>query len=141
MIDLEHEPEEELPQSGVMLHPELKGRRSLKNLKRELDEAELSSPVVQKMLVEEIERLDREVTELKDYRKRYYSMDKQNAVLSEQLKRAMGSKVISGATLAVGAAALGYAPNLWNSQPSGWFAIAFGVILLIFGILAERVQQ
>ena len=43
-----------------------KGRRSFAKLRRELSDDELSSPAVQRLLIDDIERLEREVAELKE---------------------------------------------------------------------------
>lgn len=44
------------------------GRKSFAKLRRELSDEELSSPAVQRMLIDEIERLDAERTELASFR-------------------------------------------------------------------------
>ena len=51
-----------------------KSRQSLSRLRRELSEDELSLPAVQRLLIEELERLDRQNAELQDYRVRFHLM-------------------------------------------------------------------
>jgi len=34
----------------------------------------------------------------------------------------------------------GYAPSVWVSQPTGWIAIAFGVVIIIGGIAAKMFE-
>jgi hypothetical protein len=116
-----------------------KGRRSLSKIKRELTEDELKSPAVQKLLIDELERLERNNGELTDYRDRFYSTDKKLCVLEEKLKKSLSSEIISSACFVIGAAALGYAPALWNNQPAGWISVVFGGGLITAGIWAKAV--
>jgi len=120
--------------------PAIKTRRALSGLKRELTNEELSSTGTQKMLLEELERLSQEVGNLSGYRESFYQADKLVAVLEEKLKRFKSVEIVSGACLAIGAAALGYAPAVWEHQPSGWICLAFGVVLVVGGIYAKVVK-
>ena len=56
----------------------------MSNVRRELSEEELSSPAVQRMLLDELDRLETEAGELKEFKEfkdRFYSADKDAAVL------------------------------------------------------------
>ncbi len=123
--------------------PSLKGnkRRSFSKLRRELDEEELNTTAVQKLLIDEIERLERENVDLLDYRDKFYQSDKSKAVLEQKLKINISQEIIAGGCMTVGAASLGYAPALWASQPAGWIAIAFGGVLILGGIAAKAVKS
>jgi hypothetical protein len=93
------------------------------------------------MLIDEIERLERESTELADFRDRYYQTEKRVAVLEEKAKVSLSGEVIFGICLTIGAASLGYAPSVWEHQPSGWLSIAFGAILIVGGIVSKVVKR
>jgi hypothetical protein len=99
------------------------------------------SPAVQRLLLDEIDRLEREAFELSGYRDRFYEMDKCKAVLEQRVNQSIASEIIFGVCLCVGAAALGYAPAVWNNQPSGYISIAFGLILIIGGIVSRLVKR
>jgi len=118
-----------------------KGRRSLARVKRELSEEELSTPGVQKMLIEELERLDTEARELEQYRDKYYIAEREVAVLNEKFRKNVAVEIIANGSLTIGAAAIGYAPAVWTSQPTGWIAIVFGAVLIIAGVVARVVRQ
>jgi hypothetical protein len=118
-----------------------KSHRALSRLKRELTDDELGSPGVQKMLLDFLERAEEDNVDLKPFREKYYQTDKQNGVLQEKLRFRTAADIVSMGSLAVGAAALGYAPSVWASQPSGWIALAFGILLTLVGILARVVRQ
>jgi hypothetical protein len=117
-----------------------KTRKALSRLKRELSDEELASPGVQKMLVEELEKVEEEKSDLSMFKEKFHQADKDLAVLKEKHRRYISAEIISGACLAVGAAALGYAPNVWAHQPSGWLAVAFGVVLTVMGIAAKAIR-
>ncbi|MCH2451068.1 MAG: hypothetical protein MK198_13100 [Gracilimonas sp.] len=117
-----------------------KGRRSLSNVKRELTEEELKSPAAQKLLVEELERVERERNELLDYRDNFYSVDKELSILQEKLNKNISIEVISSSCLAIGAAAIGLAPSIWEHEPVGWYLVVFGGVLIIAGIVAKAIK-
>ena len=56
------------------------GRRSFSKLPRELSEKELASPAVQKMLVDEIERLEAECDDFSSYRPKFHDADKRATI-------------------------------------------------------------
>ena len=138
MSTLEPQPDEAGAQP--VAPPVPKARKALSRLKRELSDDELSSPGVQKLLVEELERVEEEKRELEKYRDKYHTTDRQVAVLEEKLKRTLAGEVLSSGCLTIGAAALGYAPAVWSAQPTGWIALAFGVVLVAVGTLARVVR-
>jgi hypothetical protein len=118
-----------------------KARRSLSRIKRELSDEELSTSGVQKMLIDEVERLDDENRALQRYRDRYYVTETQAAVLKEKLQSNTAIEVIINAAFAVGAAALGYVPAVWSTQPTGWITLIFGGCLIAAGILAKVARR
>jgi len=121
--------------------PSGKGRRAFSRLRRELSDEELASPAVQRMLIDDIERLEKENDEAIQYRDRYHQADKKAAILEEKLKASVAQEVIFGVCLTVGSAALGYAPSVWSAQPSGWISIAFGLVLIVGGIASKVVKR
>lgn len=116
-------------------------RKALSSARRELSEKELSSSAVQKLLLDEIDRLEDENVELSGYRGRFYEVDKKAAVLEQKGKISIAYEVISLACITIGAAALGYAPAVWANQPTGYISIAFGLVLVVCGIVAKAVKS
>lgn len=117
------------------------GRTSFAKLRRELSDDELAAPAVQKLLLDDIDRLENEATSLRDFRDKYHLADKQSAILKEKLTIHVSQEVVHLGCFSVGSASLGYAYNLWNSQPAGWIAIAFGVVLVVAGIAAKVLRK
>lgn len=140
----EPEDQEVAPEdTGESVHvPHIKGRKAFSKLRRELTDEELSSPAVQRMLIDDIERLEKETEKLGGYQDRYYGAETKAAVLNERLKVHVAQDVIFGVCLTVGAAILGLAPSLWlPDKPHGWISIVLGLVLIIGGIASKVVKR
>jgi hypothetical protein len=124
----------------VLLRSAPKKGNALSRLKRELTEEEVRQPGAQKMLLEELERVKQENTELQAFRDRYHDVDKKVAVLQTERRRSLAFELISSGTLTVGSAAVGLSTSLWSSQPAGWEVLIFGAILLLVGVAARWVR-
>lgn len=116
------------------------GRKSFSRLRRELTDEELAAPAVQRMLLDEIERLDSELTDQRQYRDQFHEVDKVHAALQEKFKTKISIEILHVACIAIGGAALGYATSNWGSQPVGWISLVFGGVLLVAGIIAKAVK-
>lgn len=109
-------------------------------MKRELSEDELSTTGVKKMLIEELDRVDQENSDLKQYRDKFYDVQKDKAVLESRLTVQRKMELISTGCIAVGAAALVYVPEAWQHQPDGWICLVFGMIATTVGTVAKAVK-
>jgi hypothetical protein len=134
-------PTEVPPQQGVEPAKGKSRRKALTSLRRELSDKELLSPAVQKLLLDEIDRLEEENTELAGYRSRFYDADKKAAVLNQKQNINGAHEIISLACITIGGAALGYAPSVWSSQPTGAISLIFGLVLVVAGILAKAIKS
>lgn len=144
MLETNLEPDIE-PQEAVGDLPQVvaKGtssRKSFAKLRRELSDEELSSPAIQRMLIDEIERLDTERGELASFRIKFHESDKRAAILAERFKGKIAIEIIHVTCITVGAAALGYAPSVWQMVPTAWMIAIFGLVLIVAGIAAKAVK-
>ena len=116
-----------------------KGPRAFHNISRELTEEDLAnpSPAVLKLLLNEIDRLEIEKEEYKPYMERFHDADRKVSVLEQKSRTALGSDIVFGGCLTVGALLLGLAHGLWSHQPFGWIVVAAGVVLFLIGIFAK----
>lgn len=105
-------------------------RKALSRLKRELSDEDLTSPGVQKLLIDEIEKAEDYLKELNRYRDDFYKADKELAIANSKLHRNLTIEILSGGTIAIGGAAVGYGQN--NST-----YLWFGVLLTIIGIVVK----
>lgn len=119
--------------------PTQKARKALSHLKRELSDDELAQAGAQKLLIDKYDEVEEENLELRGYRERFYNADKQLAVLTEKQRVRVSAEIISGACLAVGAAALGFARAVWD-KPEGPMVAIFGAVLIALGIWAKAMR-
>lgn len=134
------EPQEISEGAPQLISKGTSGRKSFAKLRRELSDDELSSSAVQRMLIDEIERLDAERIELSSFRNRFHDSDKRAAILEERFKGKISIEIVHIACMTTGAAALGYAPSIWQAGPAGWMAAIFGVVLILAGLAAKAVK-
>lgn len=132
---------EESGSKPVTVEDAPKAHRAFSRLKRELSDEDLASSGVQKLLLDYVAQADDEIAVLKSFRDKYYEADKRNAVLGEKGKVNIASEVISTGTIAIGAAAMAYAPSIWDKQPTGAIALLFGIALTVVGIGAKVIQR
>lgn len=118
-----------------------KGRRSFAKMRRELTEEELSTPAVQKILMDDIERLESENEFLTEYKDKYHEADKLAAILKEREKRNIAMEIVHGVGLTVGAVLVSSALPTWESQPLGWILLICGAGLFIGSIIAKVVTR
>lgn len=121
--------------------PVVKGRQSFRQVRRELTEEELSSPAAQRLILDELDRLEEENTELKSISKKFHEVDKRASVLDEKLKRHTALDILSSAALAAGALALGYAPKVWSADTAtGPIFLVIGIVMIAGGIWSKAVR-
>jgi len=114
-----------------------KGRRSFTSVRRDLSEDELGSPAVQKLLLDELDRLEGEVVASRGIRERFHQADKRASILEEKFKTYSAHEILSNACLAAGSAMLGYAPSAWSTVAAAPIVLAAGVILIAGALWAK----
>lgn len=118
-----------------------KSRPAFAGLTRGLSDGDLKSPGTQKMLLDSLVRVEEENASLRRFQERFHEADKKNAVLEERLSTKIAFEIVSSGTLTIGAAALGYARTLTSTPSGGWFALAFGTVLIGVGIAAKVIRR
>ena len=115
--------------------PASKGKRAFQNITRELSDDDLTKPAVGKLLLNELDRLESENAELRNYREQFQEADKKVAVLQEKNKTHLAAEIISGGCFAIGGVLLGHG----MSQPSGWIIVCGAIVFIIaiFAIIAK----
>lgn len=147
MVDrLEQQPDvepEDAPAAGAsaVVPKANSSRRSFSNLRRELTDEELTSAAVQRMLLDEIERLDGECDDLRATREKFHACDKRVGVLEERFKSKISLEIMHVTCFLLAGSALGYAASNWSSQQNlSIVALTVGVILSIAGIAAKVIK-
>ena len=136
------EPEDTPATGAALVAPKgNSGRRSFSNLRRELTDEELTSAAVQRMLLDEIERLDSECDDLRVTRDKFHACDKRVGVLEERFKAKISLEIMHVTCFLLSGSALGYAASNWGSQPTvSMLALIFGGVLAVAGVVAKVVK-
>lgn len=121
--------------------PEPKGRRlSFGKVRRDLTEDELGSSGVQKMLLDEIDRLDRIEEELRFTSINYHETSAALAVTEEKIRTHRAFDVISTGGVAAGSLLFGVAFSLQGNEKVFWVLIVLSIIIVAVGIVAKVVR-
>ena len=105
-------------------------RQAFKDIRRGLVEADLASPGVIKMLLEELQLAEDKCEVLESYVERFHEADKEAAILQEKLNAQKAFDVLFTVSFGVGCAIIGLAPFFWDMKGSaGPLALAIGVVL------------
>jgi hypothetical protein len=120
-------------------------RKALSQARRVLTEEELSTPGAQKMLLDELDRLEEENGQLILIRDRFHDTDKNCAVLEQKLKQgqkdALSTDIIFTGSMTVGALVLGFLPSLFPLGAAYFVTAAvIGVVLMVIRIAAKIVK-
>lgn len=115
-------------------------RKCLSNLRREMSDEELASPGVQKMLIDEIERLETEVERFRPFQDKFHDADKNLSSLKEKFRYKRSIEIIHIGCLAGGSILIGVSPSLWQFSYSGKFLLGVGFIFVIASLIAKWVK-
>ncbi len=117
------------------------GKRPFRNIRRELEEIELTSPGVPQLLLAMIESADSECERLKSFETKYHEVNIRASVLDAKQKSHKVIDIAFGAGVGLGGAALGLAPTMWDKQPLGWSLIVAAVVMIGAGIAAKWFEK
>lgn len=122
--------------------PKSKGRRqSFGHVRRELNEDELSSPGVQKMMLDELDRMDGSERELRKISKELSEAKSSLAVAEEKLKTHHAFDILSTGAVAAGTLIFGVAFSPTIDKEIFWITITISVILVGVGIIAKVIRS
>lgn len=109
------------------------------NIKRELSEDELKSPAVQKLLLNEHDKLEQRIAELEGYVERFHYVDKLRGILEEKLKTANSYEILYSFCLAAGSALAGISGIFWENK--GSLLLIGGFSLILGGIISKFAKK
>ena len=91
------------------------------------------------MLLDEVDRLDTEVSRLLEFHDKYYAADKKAGLLAEKRRHDVAVDVAYGVCVSVGVGLLMLAATAPNIPT--WTAIAVGVVLTVCGIAIKVIRR
>lgn len=143
MADLVDDTEEPpLPKSyGTLSPPKPKGsRKSFGNLRRELTDDELQHSGTQKMLLDDLDRLENELLNARGFMEDFHKADKEVAVLKEKQRSHVAFEIIATGTTVVGSIFAGASfTTLTETDPQYGYLIA-GLVLVLVGLIAKAIK-
>lgn len=107
-------------------------------LKRDLDEEEMTSKGALKLILNDLDRLEREVAELSKFRDDYHDINVKYNVNTEQLKSVNSREVFQSIVLTIGGAILGITPSVWSLNNIISVFLALVSIVLLIGVLIVK---
>lgn len=109
------------------------------NVRRELSEEELASSAVQRLLLSDHDRVERECERLKSFEEEFHKCDKEVAVLEEKLKDSTASEILYTCCVSIGSILAGVSGIYWDNK--GWILLCIGVALVIGGVIYKIVRK
>lgn len=118
------------------------GRQVFRGLSRELNDADLANPGVQKMLLAELERMDNECASLRGYIERFYEADKDRGILKERLKTVTSIEVIFGTGMVIGGAILSISFSFPEAmKPYTTISFILGGLIVVVVTVARLIKR
>jgi len=108
-------------------------------IRRELSDEDLGNSAVQKLILSEIDRLEKEVTKLEPYKDKFYESEKQGAVLTAKLKFSNAHEILYSFGLAVGSAIMSLGA-LFPINQKGWIFLVVGSLLILGSVLSKFIK-
>lgn len=120
------------------------------NIKREITEEDLKSPAVQRILLSEVDKLEKKTNELDEQLrlsqmsyntllKDYHEIDKKKETLEEKFKTSKSQEILYSFCLTSGSIIIGLAKIVWE-QGLGSLFLSIGFFLIIGGIISKAVK-
>lgn len=113
--------------------PATRKAKSYATLRRNLSEKELMNIGSVNLMIDDIERMEVELSELRELRPQFHDKDKQHAILIEKLAAYKLSELSYNISISLGALMVGSAKALWAVDYFGVVALAGGLALWLAG--------
>ena len=107
--------------------------KSYASLRRNLSEKELMNIGSVNLMIDDIDRMETELSELRQLRSHFHERDKQHAILSEKLAAYKLAELSYNISISLGALMVGSAKALWTVDYFGIAALAGGLALWATG--------
>jgi hypothetical protein len=108
-------------------------------VQRLLSEEDMSSPAVQKLLLNENDRMNKEIEKLHLVEEKYHIRDKEAAILEEKLKKSTGAEILYTICTGGGSALVGFSKAFWDNN--GWVLFVMGFMFVICGLVFKFVKR
>lgn len=110
-------------------------RGAFSKVKRQLSDKDLKNPAVGRLLLNQNDKYEQEISTLKDYKEKYHEADKKACVLAERLKGFQRSVTTRSVLLVFGGLLGGFLPSLWVNQKFFWSVAIIAIVLFLIALL------
>lgn len=130
-----------LPAASPAKEKLVKGtRQSFADVRRAFTEEEMSQSGTQKMLLDDLDRLESELAGAKGFQDRFYDEAKQVAVLKERFKTHTAVELMSTGAVTVGSLLCGGTFGTINGEDSQLELFILGGCLALVGLAAKAIK-
>lgn len=112
-------------------------RQAFRDIRRQLQDTELSNPGVQKLLLDELDQSEAECELLHAYVERFHEADKRAAVLEEKLRGNTAFDILFTVGVGLGCAIVGLSSLFWGQGPRGPIVLVVGALLVLGAAIAR----
>ncbi|HEY9080016.1 hypothetical protein [Magnetovibrio sp.] len=121
-----------------------KPKKSYTKAHADLEAEQLATVTGVQLLLDRVEDLEHQVETLSSFRDSFHASDKKAAILESEIKALSSNEILYGATLSIGALALGAVPGI-SAIPAvpAWVSWTFGVVgtALIIGAVISKIVK
>ncbi len=122
----------------------IKHGSAFSKLNRELQDEDLNNRGTQRLILNELDKYEVCKDQLEKYRERFYTVDKDNAVLRAQLNSSTAFEITNSTMITIGSILIGLTPSVLKDGVTyylTWIVLSIGVLALIGGLIAKFVNR
>ena len=110
-------------------------------LQRDLDEEDLSTKGAQKLILNDLDRLQEEVKILKDIERQYHQVNIKFSVTSEQLKSSTSNEIFYSIVLTLGGVIMGVGPSVFEHNKFISIVLIIISVVLLLGVFITKLMS
>ncbi len=119
----------------------ISSNKPFKKINHDLSEKDLASSGVIKLLLNEIVKLEYNVSNLSNYRKKYHETDKERIRLEEKQKHYFPHEALFSLCITIGALLVGLYPSMNGDNNNGNIALGVGIVLIIGAAISKVLKK
>lgn len=125
-----------------------KSARPIFGLRRDLTQEHLKEEGTQRMILGDLDRLERENEELRDFRERYHAADKSSEVANTKLTALKnrwtdlsGQSILSSVCFTTGGAVLSFSAAVYSNKPLFFCSLIIAAATIITAAIAQFISN
>ncbi len=128
------------PEDGETTSP-ISSNKPFKKINHDLSEKDLASTGVRKLLLNEIVKLEYNVTNLLEFREKYHEADKEKIRLEEKQKHYFSHEALYSLCITVGALLIGLTPSIQGENNNSNITLGVGGVLIIGALITKVLKK